>query len=190
MQNFHEVAQAAVLAPSTGVGGHHKASTAAATASPATDWQTPVSCTLASMTSNKTKAPSEPLYKAMIAAGLDYRPWESQGLDDDECFVCTKTIGDGERTTEDVIPRWILRKLRKRGMQCLHLLLPNLTQIPVNKILLPACQAATAVTLAGSRKRLRRRSRQDQRRWQPCPNGLCECGTRRSPTGCEGGTCS
>jgi hypothetical protein len=89
------------------------------------------------MTSNKTKAPSEPLYKAMIAAGVDYRPWESQGLDDDECFVCTKTIGDGERTTEDVIPGWILRKLRKRGMQ----LLPNLTQIPVNKILLPTCQS-------------------------------------------------
>ena len=91
--------------------------------------------------SDRTKVPSEPLYKAMVADGVDYRPWESRGLGDDECFVCTKAIGDGERTTEDVIPKWILRKLRELGTQRAHILLPNLTQIPVNRILLPTCRS-------------------------------------------------
>jgi hypothetical protein len=69
-----------------------------------------MSCTMAITMSDRTKVPSEPLYKAMVADGVDYRPWESRGLGDDECFVCTKAIGDGERTTEDVIPKWILRR--------------------------------------------------------------------------------
>jgi hypothetical protein len=96
--------------------------------------------------SDRTKVPSEPLYKAMVADGVDYRPWESRGLGDDECFVCTKAIGDGERTTEDVIPKWILRKLRELGTQRAHILLPNLTQIPVNRICCRHVGAATAVT--------------------------------------------
>jgi hypothetical protein len=100
-----------------------------------------MSCTMASMMSNRTSFHSEPLYKAMAAGGVDYRPWESQGLGDDECFVCTKAIGDGERTTEDVIPKWILRHLRRLGTQRAHLLLPNLTQIPLNQILLPTCRS-------------------------------------------------
>jgi hypothetical protein len=100
-----------------------------------------MSCTMAITMSDRTKVPSEPLYKAMVADGVDYRPWESRGLGDDECFVCTKAIGDSERTTEDVIPKWILRKLRDLGTQRAHILLPNLTQIPVNRILLPTCRS-------------------------------------------------
>jgi len=98
--------------------------------------------------SNKTSLPSEPLYKAMVAAGVDYRPWESQGLGDNECFVCTRAIGDSERTTEDVIPKWILRHLRRLGRQRAHLLLPNLTQIPLNQILLPTCQSCNGAHLS------------------------------------------
>jgi hypothetical protein len=105
-----------------------------------------MSCTMAITMSDRTKVPSEPLYKAMVADGVDYRPWESRGLGDDECFVCTKAIGDGERTTEDVIPKWILRKLRELGTQRAHILLPNLTQIPVNRICCRHVGAATAVT--------------------------------------------
>lgn len=82
--------------------------------------------------------PENPLYRAMIAGGVDYRPWEGQGLDDDQCFVCGLLLTPDTKTREDVFPRWLQRDLttRKRHPK---IVLPNATTIGLGKILIPAC---------------------------------------------------
>ena len=42
----------------------------------------------------------------MVAGGVDYRPWESPGLGDDDCFLCDIALDDLSRTLEDVFP-WL-----------------------------------------------------------------------------------
>jgi hypothetical protein len=73
-------------------------------------------------------APS-PLYRAMVAGGVDYRPWEKPQFGEDECFLCSAPLTDTTRTLEDVIPKWIQSTLRQRRQQP-SILLPNLTQLP------------------------------------------------------------
>jgi hypothetical protein len=81
-----------------------------------------------------------PMYRAMVAGGVDYRPWAGQGLDEDQCFLCSDLLDDDSRTTEDVIPRWMQRTLCG-GHQSPSILLPNLTPLPLDKIKIPACRS-------------------------------------------------
>jgi hypothetical protein len=81
---------------------------------------------------------SSPLYQAMVAGGVDYRPWEGPGLGDDDCFLCSAALNDISRTLEDVVPMWMQRTLG-RGRQHPSILLPNLTSIAPEKIKIPAC---------------------------------------------------
>lgn len=87
-----------------------------------------------------TSAPRTPLERAMAAGRVPYRPWEGQGLDDDSCFVCGEALTSTTRSDEDVIPRWIRRRLPgSRHGQSLEL--PNQTTIPFSSILVPCCKS-------------------------------------------------
>ena len=80
-----------------------------------------------------------PLYQAMVAGGVDYRPWDGQGLGDNlECFVCSVKLDDDTRTLEDVIPKRMQRQL-PACHQGFGIVLPNLTTLPPGRVLVPAC---------------------------------------------------
>ncbi|WP_189834266.1 hypothetical protein [Streptomyces zaomyceticus] len=76
---------------------------------------------------------------AMVAAGVNYRPWESQGLNDDECFVCATALSDSNRTVEDVLPRWMQREIMPPRQPKPKIHLPN-DSLLVPKVLIPACK--------------------------------------------------
>ena len=59
------------------------------------------------MTGSTARAAESPLYQAMIDGGVNYRPWEGQGLDEDQCFACGVLLTPATKTTEDVFPRWL-----------------------------------------------------------------------------------
>ncbi|WP_105968431.1 hypothetical protein [Streptomyces geranii] len=77
----------------------------------------------------------------MAAAGVDYLPWEGQGLRDDECFVCTVRLSETDRTVEDVVPRWMQREIMPPRHPKPQVLLPNLSPITPRRILIPACKS-------------------------------------------------
>ncbi|MFC7928721.1 hypothetical protein [Streptomyces cinereoruber] len=79
------------------------------------------------------------LGEAMVAAGVDYRPWLSQGLGPDECFVCATRLGDSNRTKEDVIPFWMWREIAKPRHPKPKIHLPN-DSLYSRRIEVPACQ--------------------------------------------------
>ncbi|WKV74146.1 hypothetical protein AW27_023165 [Streptomyces sp. PCS3-D2] len=83
---------------------------------------------------------TDPMARAMIAGGVDYRPWDGQGLRDDECFLCTRPIPSGSGSVEDVIPRWLQRGMMPPGHPRPKIELPNLTPITADKVKIPACR--------------------------------------------------
>ncbi len=88
------------------------------------------------------------MYQAMIAGGVDYRPWAGQGLADDECFLCAAALTDGTHTLEDVFPRWMQRKITQRKHKGVSIELPNLTHIQPERIRIPACKTCNGVHLS------------------------------------------
>lgn len=91
----------------------------------------------------------EPLYAAMIARGVPYKPWDGLPLEPDRCFLCARTLDDANRTSEDVFPRWLqqdLRALPERSRR--PLLLPNMTGIALNQVRIPACSECNGVHLS------------------------------------------
>ena len=89
-----------------------------------------------------------PLYQAMIAGRVDYRPWAGQGLTDEECFLCTATLIEGIRTVEDVFPRWLQRKIAQKKHKGVSIELPNLTYVQPERIKIPACKSCNGVYLS------------------------------------------
>ncbi|MFE1596941.1 hypothetical protein [Nocardia sp. NPDC058705] len=88
----------------------------------------------------------------MIASGVDYRPWEGQRLDDDQCFICGAELDPSTYTKEDVIPRWMQREIAKRKHSRPFMELPNETAIALGKILVPACRTCNNAHLSGQEK--------------------------------------
>lgn len=93
--------------------------------------------------------PTEPLYAAMAAGGVAYQPWEGLPLEPDRCFVCGRTLDADNRTSEDVFPRWLQRDLRGLPERSRRpLLLPNMTGIALNQVLIPACSDCNGIHLS------------------------------------------
>lgn len=86
-----------------------------------------------------TGGPRTALERAMAAGRVPYRPWEGQGLLKDHCFLCGAALTRATRSDEDVLPRWIRRRLPgNRHGQSLEL--PNQTTIPFGSVLIPCCK--------------------------------------------------
>lgn len=121
--------------------------------------------------------PDAPLYQAMIAGGVDYRPWAGQGLADDECFLCATALTGGTHTVEDVFPRWMQRKIAQRKHKGVSIELPNLTHIRPERIKVPACKTCNGVHLSQIEKIIAQAFNDGMTRSPPCPNGRCAPGS-------------
>ena len=96
-------------------------------------------CENTEVTDEPREPEASPLYQAMLAGGVDYRPWEEPRLGDGYCFLCSAPLSDETRTLEDVIPKWIQGRSRPDRQQRPSILLPNLTRLPPQRITIPAC---------------------------------------------------
>ncbi len=126
---------------------------------------------------------ASPLYRAMVAGGVDYRPWDGLGLGADDCFLRSVALTDSTRTLEDVISKWM-----QRHRQLPSILLPNLTQFAPNNIKIPACRSCNNEHLsriAGRVDGISVRSA-ESRKPQNAPSGF---GWARSHTARDATTC-
>jgi hypothetical protein len=129
------------------------------------------------VTMSEELTPSEPLYAAMAAGNVRYQPWLGLPISTDQCFVCASTLDETNRSAEDVFPRWLqddLRALPDRSRRPLQL--PNLTDIALGSVLVPACRDCNGIHLSqlegrisrafrGGESEVRRLSEGDLRKW-------------------------
>lgn len=96
-----------------------------------------------------------PLYAAMVAGEVPYRPWLGPPTGPEVCFVCAAALDETNRSVEDVFPKWLQQDLRSLPDRTRRpLLLPNTTGIGLESILIPACRTCNGRYLSQLESRI------------------------------------